>query len=342
MKTPLEISVEDLQVGLVFGGPSGEHDVSLESAKNIAQAIQGLSCGLSLLGITRNGQWRQIPFADLQKTSMKEPIDLARLGVPAESWEKDIDVAFPICHGPFGEDGTLQQLFVDAGIPYVGSEPESCRDCLDKALTKAKISTSDLLQAPYLVTQDKSFSFAEATRVMTLPLFVKPSSMGSSVGISKVSNEEQWASALEEAFLYDSTVVVEQGLVGREVECALLETESGIQVSGTAEIVSSHDFYSYEAKYLDPKGAEFIYPAKLEPDVETALKVAAQTAFRALGCRDFVRADFFVTPENQIYFNELNTHPGFTSISQFPMLWKREGLSYEELIRGLIVRAVRR
>ena len=337
---------DKLPVAVLFGGPSGEHDVSLASGKNIALALQESGFPILCVGIEKkedNPQWREIPMEDLAKTTLDNPIDISALGSPIapKDLAQKVKCAFPICHGPFGEDGELQSQLQNLKLPYVGTEPLGCSLSLDKAKTKEVIAQVPLAQTPFLVTTDPKFSFEEATAKLQLPLFVKPCAMGSSVGISRVTKVEEWQKAITLAFQHDNTIVIEQGLEGRELECALLETEQGLQVSGIAEIVSHHDFYSYEAKYLDPKGAALIYPAKISEENKGKIQEAAKQAFRALKCRDYARADFFLTAKGEVIFNEINTHPGFTKISQFPSLCKHMGMSYGDLVSGMVLRAVR-
>ena len=337
---------------VVFGGPSHEHDVSLSSAKNIVESLQNTPFEALPLGITHDKVWKWIPREDLAKTTLAEPIDLKKLGTSVtlirqngqvqaidnrrQVVVENIDIAFPICHGPFGEDGQLQGFFEIMGLPYVGSRPAACAVSMDKALTKYSIQQTQLKQAPFLVTKDLSLSFEQACQNLKPPLFVKPANMGSSVGIQKVSQAPEWKAALDNAFQCENKVIVEQGLEGQEVECALLEVDGKILYSGVGEIVPHHDFYSYEAKYLDPEGADRHLKARIDEKTEKEIQKAACHAFRQLGCSDYARADFFVTPEGEIYFNEINTHPGFTPISMFPSLWRKAGRETGPLVATLL------
>ena len=346
-------------VALVFGGPSDEHDVSLVSAKSILTALQKSPHDVLALGICKDKRWKLLRHGDLLATSFEKPIDLNQLGTEVSLCRKQgavyaidmqhnqvmhgaIDVAFPICHGPYGEDGRLQGFFEILGLPYVGTGVAGCAVGLDKALSKTSLVDTDIPQAPFLLTTDQEISFAAACEKLQPPLFVKPIRMGSSVGISKVENQAEFAQALKLAFQFDCKVIIEQGVKGQEIECAVMEKDGEICVSGTSEIIVNHSFYSYEAKYLDPNGAEFIYPANINQKTTEEIKIIAKKAFEYLGCRDFVRADFFVAKEGKVYFNELNTHPGFTSISQFPKLWELEGINNTQLCEHLLALAMER
>ncbi len=346
-------------IALVFGGPSAEHDVSLVSAKNIYQVLKETQLKVTLLGVTKTRDWKLIQGEDLLKTNFITPIDLDQLGIPVQlkRIEKDcflvstqdenekigpIDVAFPIIHGPFGEDGELQSIFNEFGLAFVGSDFLSCENSFDKEKTKRILKEKGVSQAPYLTFTDENPHFKDVENKLGLPFFVKPANMGSSIGISKVKSEADFGAALAEARIHDKKIVIEKGIVGREIETALLEDEGELKISGLGEVRPLHEFYSYEAKYLDDKGAELIIPADVDPTPTETIKDLALNAFRSLGCRDFARADFFLTPDGEVYFNEINTHPGCTNISQFPMLWKEAGINYKELILKLINNALKR
>ena len=324
-------------IALIFGGPSAEHDVSLVSAKNILQALEETQFKVSLLGVTKDSIWKLIKPDDLKKTDFVTPLDLSQCGIEVklsktedgvfiESTKSEgeklgpIDVAFPIAHGPYGEDGSLQNELTQLGLSFVGSEALACEAAFDKGKTKSLMKEHGIPQVPF---------------------FVKPANMGSSVGIAKVRTEAELHQAIADARIFDGKIIIEKGVDARGIECALIE-DPELQVSGLGEIKSNHDFYSYEAKYLDPNGAELIIPAILDDSKADEIKELAKKCFTLLGCRDFVRADFFLTKDGEIYFNEINTHPGCTNISLFPMLWKHEGLSYKDLVMKLVNNAVKR
>ncbi|MCB0379259.1 MAG: D-alanine--D-alanine ligase [Bdellovibrionales bacterium] len=346
------------RVALVFGGPSAEHDVSVVSAKNIYSALKDSDLQILLLAITKNKVWRRITGEDLMQTSFQSPISVEEMGIKIELCKEGahvfakaiegeeksgpIDVVFPICHGPFGEDGELQAELEEWGLSYVGSSQESCQLSFDKALTKQAIVFTGIPQAPYLAFEEKNPQFEEVKNQLGLPFFIKPARMGSSVGIHKVKSKEEFHEALADARIHDRKIIIEKAIVGRELECAILETDEGPKASGIGEVRPLHEFYSYEAKYLDPNGAELIIPAQVEPQIATHIQRLAVRAFQQLKCRDFARVDFFLANDGAIYFNELNTHPGFTNISQFPLLWQQEGLGYKELILALLNQADKR
>ncbi len=345
-------------VALIFGGPTAEHDVSLVSAKNIFQVLDQTQLRVSLLGITKNRVWKMVRGNELLETDFVNPIDLEKIGIPVQLTQTEegvfittedsntekvgpLDVAFPIIHGTFGEDGQLQAELNAIGLEFVGSDLMSSENTFDKAKTKKIASENDIPQAKFKVFEEENPNFNALKSDLGLPFFVKPANMGSSIGISKVKTEKDLFAALAEARIHDKKIVVEEGVIGQEIECALLQ-DGEIKVSGLGEVIPHHEFYSYEAKYLDPNGAELVIPAKVPADTIPRIQDMAKKAFEVLECRDYARADFFLTDKGEIFFNEINTVPGFTSISQFPMLWKQEGIGYKDLILKLIQNAMKR
>lgn len=345
------------KLALIFGGPSAEHDVSLVSAKNILQVLEEMpDIEVLPVGVTRKGVWKLIAPQNLKTTSFTDVINLDELGQVVEVVLKDqkaylssanselygpLDVAFPIIHGTYGEDGVLQRFLGEHKIKFVGTDSEACQNSFDKALTKKLLNGKGVSQVPYLSFDQQPPSWDGVQAQLGLPLFVKPSNMGSSIGISKVKNQADYETAILEARKHDVKVVIEKAIKARELECALLEGDQ-LQVSGLGEVIPKHEFYSYEAKYLDANGADIVIPASVEPEIAKKIQAMAKVCFQALGCRDYARADFFLDENNNIFFNEINTHPGFTSISQFPMLWEQEGLTYPNLIEHLVHRALQR
>jgi D-alanine-D-alanine ligase len=346
-------------IALIFGGPSAEHDVSLFSAKNIFQVLDDTPLKVSLLGVTRKKEWKLLQGEDLVKTDFVNPLDLENVGLSVELFKVEnkvfikgrgssdekigpIEVGFPIIHGPYGEDGELQNELNQLGLPFVGSDFLSCENCFDKAKTKEILKEKKIPQVPYALFEDTNPNFNDLVSQLGLPFFVKPANMGSSIGISKVKSEAELAPALAEARIHDKKIVIEKGVTAREIECALLEVDGELKVTGMGEVKPHHEFYSYEAKYLDPNGADLIIPAAVPEATVQEIQTLAKECFRSLDCRDFARADFFLAPEGQVFFNEINTHPGFTNISQFPKLWEQEGLTYKNLILQLIQNAEKR
>ena len=264
-------------------------------------------------------------------------------------------MVFPLLHGPFGEDGTVQGLLELAGVPYVGSGVLASAAGMDKAVAKTLLAAAGLDQAPYVVVTDRDWrlrtddAVAQVRQTLTLPVFVKPSRAGSSVGITKVKDWADLVPAIEVARAHDPKVVVEQGVAGREIECGVLEREdgSGPEASVCAEIVvhGGHEFYDFEAKYVAQSAddaTELDVPADLDPQVSDRVRDLACRAFDALGCEDYARVDFFVADDGRIVVNEVNTIPGFTPISMFPRMWAESGLDYPALVDRLISLALRK
>jgi len=350
-----------LRVGVVFGGKSAEHEVSLQSAKNIVDAMDTSRFEVVLLGIDKSGQWH---ISDAQNY-LQNASDPARIalnpsdnsvalvpGVAAQqliaadnrSPLPNVDVIFPIVHGTLGEDGSLQGMLRLANLPFVGSDVLASAACMDKDVTKRLLRDAGLAIAPFITltrANRDSVSFSDVTAQLGLPLFVKPANQGSSVGVSKVTNEAQYADALRLAFAFDKKVVVEKGIVGREIECAVLGNDEP-QASTCGEIVLNSEFYAYDTKYIDDQGAQVVVPAAIDPETNDKIRAIAIEAYKTLGCEGMARVDVFLTPENEVVINEINTLPGFTNISMYPKLWQASGISYSALIARLIELALER
>lgn len=335
---------------VICGGRSAEHEVSLMSARNIVAAMDRAAFLPIPIIISRQGSWHILNESAFNETTEFSDIllsgelcTLMRLPeqtilITLSGKQIPIDAAFPLVHGPMGEDGTLQGLLEMMSIPYVGSGVLSSAMGMDKDITKKILAKNNIPVGPLLTLTDKNHipSFEEVTkRLDSTILFIKPSVMGSSVGISKVSTKEQYEQAVAQAFLYSFKVLIEKYLPGREVECSVLGNQNPV-ASCVGEVVPHHEFYSYEAKYLDPNGAELIIPAKLPAALAEEVRHLAVRAFQAIECKGFARVDFFISPENKIYVNELNTIPGFTAISMYPKMWEASGLGYTALITKLI------
>ncbi len=350
-----------LRVGIVFGGKSAEHEVSLQSAKNIVDAIDKTKFDVVLLGIDKQGQWH-INDAANYLVNANDPARIALhrseknlAVVPGQDTQQlieathgnplaQLDVIFPIVHGTLGEDGSLQGMLRMANLPFVGSGVLGSAVSMDKDVAKRLLRDAGLNVAPF-VTLTRStrnrMSFADITAKLGLPLFIKPANQGSSVGVSKVSNEQQFIIAMDLAFEFDNKVVVETGIKGREIECAVLGNEDP-QASTCGEIVVSTDFYSYDTKYIDEKGAQVVVPANLPAEINDKIRAIAIEAYQALDCAGMARVDVFLTEDNQVIINELNTLPGFTNISMYPKLWQASGIDYQSLITRLIELALER
>jgi D-alanine-D-alanine ligase len=260
-----------------------------------------------------------------------------------KDFDKSIDVAFPILHGPFGEDGTIQGLLKLANVPFVGAGVSGSAIGMDKDVMKRLLRDAKLPICKFLVFREyeESPSYKAILAELGSPFFVKPANMGSSVGVSKVCKDSEFKKALEEAFRYDKKVVVEEYIEGREIECSVLGNRNPI-ASVPGEVISSHDFYSYEAKYIDEKGALIKIPAELAANTESRIKEIAIATFKTLLCEGLARVDLFLKNHEEIMVNEINTMPGFTSISMYPKLWEASGLSYTELIDRVIQLAMER
>ena len=327
-----------INVTIVCGGRSSEHEISCISASGIISAIDRKKFNPSLVGITKSGKWVSLP-ADTKFEIKDGQLPTVPDTAPEISINQvKTDVLFPILHGPYGEDGTIQGLIEMLDLPYVGSGVLASAVGMDKHFAKQIFSAYGISVAPGIAlrkgdqVKDPGFGF---------PLFVKPARGGSSRGTHKVKRAEDLTAAVKDAFEYDSKIIIEKAIAGREIECAVLERDGKIEASlpGEIKIDPKFEFYDFEAKYLD-NATTVVVPAEIKR-VE-AIQTAAVEAFKALGCSGLARVDFFYTDDDQIIINELNTAPGFTSTSVYPKLWAASGLSYTEIITALVETAQRR
>ncbi|OGT30778.1 MAG: D-alanine--D-alanine ligase A [Gammaproteobacteria bacterium RIFCSPHIGHO2_12_FULL_35_23] len=346
-----------LKVGIIFGGKSAEHEVSLQSAKNIYQAINKDKYDVVLIGIDKQGQWllsndSQLLIEQnnprLTKLNLSNEVALVPqsngklVNVHTGQSHHAVDVVFPILHGPFGEDGTIQGLLKLANIPFVGAGVLGSAVGMDKDVMKRLLRDAHIPVAKFLSIKEKNIpSFAEVVKSLGLPFFVKPANLGSSVGINKVHTEQEYQAAIAEAFSFDKKVLIEEFIQGREIECSVLGNEDPI-VSLPGEVISHHDFYSYDAKYIDKNGASLEIPAKISSPATKRIQELALQVFTVLECEDMARVDFFLKEDDTVLVNEINTIPGFTSISMYPKLWEASGIGYSELIDKLIQLALKR
>lgn len=334
------------RVALLFGGRSGEHEVSIRSAESIGKTLQEIGYGVDFIGVDRDGVWRKCDrAAEIPSTAPKCIPPTSPADLKSEPW-KNVDVFFPIVHGTFGEDGTLQGMLELAEVAYVGCSVLSSSVGMDKDFTKRIVEAAGIPTAPYhVVTQASPFA-EEMKSKFRLPVFVKPANSGSSVGVIKVKNWSDLPQALTEAFLYDSKVLVEQGIEAREIELAVLQSPDPKHkpfVSLAGEVIPTHEFYSYEAKYLDENGAKLVLPAELDHKVLKKCQETAEKVFTVLDAEGMARVDLFLDKKSgEIYFNEINTLPGFTSISMYPKMMEASGVSYPELLTKLLQLAVDR
>jgi len=348
-----------LRVALLFGGRSAEHDVSLMSAANVYGALDPERYEVVPIAVARTGAWMLCPLPDGKfPTRVPDngplvtllPGGGGRLVVASGDNQVEppapVDLIFPVLHGPFGEDGSVQGLAELAGVPFVGASIFASAAAMDKDAAKRLLRDAGLPIPRFrIVTPDDSPSFAEVAAELGRPLFVKPARLGSSVGVGKADTEEEFAAALAEAFRHDRKVLIEEFMRGREVECGVLQDADGtLTTSLPGEIVPTnrYAFYTYEAKYLDEHGAELKVPADLPKAVVKRVQELSVRAFQALGCEAMARIDFFLRPDMSVVVNEVNTIPGFTNISMYPLAFKASGVSYQELIDRLIQHALAR
>ena len=334
------------RVAIICGGKSSEHEISCVSANGILNAIDRNKFEPVLIGITKSGKWLLLPddsnFSIVNGALPTVPesgieVSITSLGLVAGGKQLAIDVAFPVLHGPYGEDGTIQGLFEMIGIKYVGSGVLASAVSMDKSYAKPIFAAAGLSVAAGIVVTSKNF---ELPSNLKFPLFVKPARSGSSRGTTKVKQKSDLASAVEHALSFDTKVIIEQAVVGKEIECAVLQADGKITASevGRISISSKFEFYDFQAKYLD-NSMELIVPADLPPGVQSKIQQAAITAFNAAGCEGLARVDFFYSTQGEIIINEINTMPGFTPTSVYPKLIEKNGINYQELITKLITTA---
>lgn len=364
--------MKKINVAIVFGGKSGEHEVSLMSATSVIRAMDKEKYNILPIGITKDGNWmlyegpiekiesgewegisnkllREKPHEHIFSViplGMKEQKDL-ELPIPTYLAEK-IDVVFPVLHGPYGEDGTIQGLFEMADIPYVGAGVLASAVGMDKVYSKRVFEQVGLPVGKYLVVLRKKFMQSPESYVALIeesfsyPVFIKPANLGSSVGISKARNREQLIQGLQEAAKYDRKLLVEAFIDAREIECAVLGNDEPM-ASIPGEILPSHEFYDYKAKYFSDGESKMIIPAELPEDKIAEFRSMAIKAYKAIDCTGLARVDFFMEKDTmKIYINEINTMPGFTKYSMYPLLWAATGLPYDRLIDQLIELAIER
>lgn len=326
---------------LLYGGRSAEREVSVLSAESVMRAINYDKFSVKTYFITKAGDFiktqgfTEKPATD-EKLMTNATVDISQQVKPSDIYEENA-VVFPVLHGPMGEDGSIQGFLEVLRLPYVGCNILSSSVAMDKITTKRILESAGIPQVPYVAViegENLEEKIAEIEEKLTYPIFTKPSNMGSSVGISKSENQEELRAALDLAFKYDSRVLVEQGVNASEIEVGLLGNYD-VKSTLPGEVVKDVAFYDYEAKYIDNKITMDI-PAKISDEVISVMRTNAETAFRALGGQGLARCDFFYTEEGDIFLNELNTMPGFTQWSMYPLLWENMGLSYSDLIENLV------
>lgn len=343
-------------VAVLFGSVSSEYEVSLWSAASVLRNIPQELYDVIMIGITKDGRWYEytgpIDLIEKDKWLQSGEVvpailspDRSHGGIlrfsPEGPVPVKIDVAFPVMHGEHAEDGTIQGLFEMAGIPYVGCGVLASAACMDKEFTHILLEHAGIKMAPWrIMTAADMDSFAEKAALLEdalgYPMFVKPANTGSSVGVGKAKDRESLKRALLDALRYDRKVLVEQAIVGDEVECAVLGNFPDITAAVVGEIVPRHEFYDYEGKYLDDSTDLYI-PARIPEAVSEKIRETACFAFQTMGCAGMARVDFFARKDGSVVLNELNTLPGFTSISMYPKLFDAYGIPYPELIHKLLV-----
>lgn len=352
-----------IRLGILFGGKSAEHEVSLISAKNVIEALDQEKYDVFLIGIDKTGQWRlQDAYAYLMHSDNPKLVTLQdakdHIALVPKTHRKELvsysgnqlnqslqlDVIFPVLHGTYGEDGTVQGLLKLANIPFVGAGVLGSAVGMDKDVMKRLLRDGNIPIAKFMTIHHynrNQFTFESIVKELGLPFFIKPANLGSSVGVAKVKSAEDFEAAIANAFLYDRKVLIEEYIKGREIECSVLGNEYPI-ASLPGEMIPQHEFYSYEAKYLDGEGALFQIPVELPQDQIEKIQEMAIVAYRILCCEGMARVDFFLREDGSIAVNEINTIPGFTKISMYPKLWMASGLSYTQLLDRLIELAIER
>ena len=327
-----------INVAIICGGRSSEHEISCVSASGVISAIDRSKYSPSLIGITKSGKWVSLPTDTKFEIKDGQLPEVPESAPAIEIDQIKADVVFPILHGPYGEDGTIQGLFEMLNIPYVGNGVLASAVAMDKHFAKQIFIAHGISVAPGIVLREGE-DFKD--HGIGYPLFVKPARGGSSRGTYKVKSADQLEVAVKDAFKYDNKVMLEKAIVGREIECAVLEKDGKVQCSvpGEIKIDSKFEFYDFEAKYLD-NATTVLAPAEIKRAED--IQEAAIEAFIALGCSGLARVDFFYTEDDMIIINELNTMPGFTPKSVFPKLWGVSGLGYTEIISALIETALRK
>ncbi len=350
-----------IRVGVLYGGRSGEHEVSRCSAASVVAALDPKRYEAVAIGIDHDGRWyvqekpEIISDRDFGKVlalkkhgewlvnqfEQEGKFCLYNIENPGEIVR--VDVVFPVLHGSFGEDGTMQGLLELAMVPYVGADVIGSAVGMDKDVSRRLLVQAGIPVVPWRLIHLKDWEkgrdviAADISGRLGLPLFVKPACTGSSLGVVKVKSREEFRAAVEQAFRYDLKVIAEKAIDCREIECSVLGTEEPQASEALGEIISAHEFYSYEAKYIDPKGARLVIPVNLDARLLASIRKTAVDGYRALCCGGMARVDFFLEKDSDtFYLNEINTIPGFTSISMYPKLWDASGIDYPKLIDLLI------
>ncbi len=343
-----------INIALFFGGRSAEHEVSLLSARSIYQAFNQEKYNIFPIAISKNGFFLELKDSEkILLGDQQSVLEVKRDNILPQSvlqlLEKEVDLVFPVLHGPYGEDGKIQGFLDTLNIKYIGCDLTSSAVGMDKAVMKQIFSYYDIPQSKFDIlrkseykNQDKAVLFEKFAENLELPFFIKPANMGSSIGISRVGKFSEFEAALREAFKYDKKLILESSVRAREIESAVLGAGDQIKVSAAGEIISTHDFYDYQAKYED-QSTELIIPAALSLESREKIRELSHRAFKAIGAEGISRLDFFVNEEEElVLLNEINTMPGFTKFSMYPLLFKESGITYSELLDELIELALKK
>ncbi len=347
-----------LRIGILFGGKSAEHEISLLSAKNVVAALDPNKYEVVLVGIDKNGEWHlrdaekfllnaENPrLVQLNKSMANVALVPKENGLPLVSLSgnplnEPLDVVFPILHGTYGEDGTVQGLLKLSNVPFVGAGVLGSAIGMDKDVMKRLLRDAKINTAKFLTFHTAKIDYDHVVKKLGLPFFIKPANLGSSVGISKVKDRTQFQEAVDLAFSYDRKILIEEFIEGKEIECSILGNEHPIVSLPGEAIPLVHEFYSYEAKYYE-NGVDFKFPADLDKKTIGKIQKMAVKAYKVLCCEGMARVDMFLKANGKVYVNELNTIPGFTSTSAFPKLWAASGVSYTEILDKLIALALER
>lgn len=323
------------KLGIVFGGKSAEHEVSIMSTRSTLNAIDKDKYQITLFYISKSGKWAVIDHID----DLRESENTRTVGFDIYGHLYNQEVIFPILHGPHGEDGSMQGFFETLEIPYIGSKVLGSAVCMDKIISKKILKNAGINTVDFYELYENVDDHIEGLLdwIKAYPVFVKPSNMGSSVGISKVHNQAELIPALELALKYDRRVLIEEGVDAREIECAVLE-DKGIVVSGVGEVIAGNDFYDYDAKYVDDGNEKMAVPAQnIDDETIRTIQEFAKKAFLEHGCNGLARIDFFLEKSSgRVILNEINTLPGLTEFSMYPCLFDQLGISYGNLIDKMI------
>ena len=344
-----------LKIGVIFGGKSTEHEVSLQSARNVINLLDKTKYDIVPIGINKKGKWMLQNRANyllnennpkligLNKSNKEIVLSAENFGAltdisSGQSYEK-IDVAFPVLHGPFGEDGSIQGLLKIAGIPFVGASILGSAVGMDKDVMKRLLRDAGIPIAKFIACKKGDLpTFLEVKKILNLPFFIKPANTASSVGVSKVKNSEGFKEAVDLAFKFDTKIIIEEAIKGREIECGVIGNDNPI-VSVPGEIIHRHEFYSYEAKYIDEEGATYKIPAKLPKNIIKKVQKLALETFKVLSCEGMGRVDFFLKDNGEVLVNEINTIPGPV---MFRRLWEESGIPFTKILDKLIYLAIKR